>query len=87
MPEALLTIAITGNLVLLGIVKYTYPIGDSTEALIERPMAVPQLLAPLGMSFFTYHAISYLVDIYQRQGRSSTRTRFRPRSICCSSHC
>ncbi|HTM34064.1 MAG TPA: MBOAT family protein [Vicinamibacterales bacterium] len=29
--------------------------------------AVPSLLLPIGISFFTFHSISYIVDVYRRQ--------------------
>lgn len=30
-------------------------------------VGVPEVLLPLGISFFTFHAISYLVDVYRRK--------------------
>jgi alginate O-acetyltransferase complex protein AlgI len=31
-----------------------------------RPLALPRVLLPIGISFFTFHAISYVVDVYRR---------------------
>ncbi len=31
------------------------------------PLAAPELLLPIGISFFTFHSISYIVDVYRRQ--------------------
>ncbi len=62
LPEALLTLAVTGNLVLLGVYKYALPLSGG---LSERAFAVPQLLAPLGLTFIACHAISYVVDVYR----------------------
>ena len=31
-----------------------------------RPLAVPHVLLPIGISFFTFHAISYVIDVYRR---------------------
>ena len=31
-----------------------------------QPIAVPRVLLPIGISFFTFHAISYVVDVYRR---------------------
>jgi len=31
-----------------------------------QPVAVPRVLLPIGISFFTFHAISYVVDVYRR---------------------
>ena len=30
-----------------------------------HPVVVPRVLLPIGISFFTFHAISYLVDVYR----------------------
>ena len=65
----LLTIAVAGNVVLLGIFKYAMPIAMEVPTLSPlngRGLAVPQLLVPFGLSVFTLHAISYLIDVYRR---------------------
>jgi alginate O-acetyltransferase complex protein AlgI len=31
-----------------------------------QPIAVPRVLLPIGISFFTFHAISYVVDVHRR---------------------
>ena len=31
-----------------------------------QPLALPDILLPIGISFFTFHAISYVVDVYRR---------------------
>jgi alginate O-acetyltransferase complex protein AlgI len=36
-------------------------------ALGTSPVAVPALLLPIGISFFTFHSISYIVDVHRRQ--------------------
>ena len=69
-PEALLTLAVTGNVVLLGIVKYAFPTafglgaGDPPSGSV---FAAPQLLVPLGLIVITCHSVSYLVDVYQHR--------------------
>ena len=62
LPEALLTLALTGNLLLLGVYKYAMPLAGD---LAGRSFAVPQLLAPLGLTFIACHAISYVVDVFR----------------------
>ena len=57
----------TGDVVLLGVYKFAVPpIGD-LDRLTDRLFAVPQLLAPLGLTVITCHAISYVVDVYRGQ--------------------
>ncbi|MEO5766969.1 MAG: MBOAT family protein [Polyangia bacterium] len=33
----------------------------------HHPFAVPEITLPLGISFFTFHVLSYVIDIYRRQ--------------------
>ncbi len=62
--------AIGANLLVLGIFKYANFIGDNVNALLTASGAaavpVPRVLLPIGISFFTFHAISYVVDVYRR---------------------
>ena len=62
--------AIAVNLVVLGLFKYANFIADNVNALRSlagaAPIAVPRVLLPIGISFFTFHAISYVVDVHRR---------------------
>jgi len=65
-----LTGAVTVDLIVLGIFKYANFFADNVNALLSalnrQPIGVPRLLLPIGISFFTFHAISYVVDVYRR---------------------
>ena len=65
-----LAIAVAINLVVLGIFKYANFCADNVNALLQlahlRPIAVPRVLLPIGISFFTFHAISYVIDVSRR---------------------
>src|SRR5262245_11765986 len=65
-----LAIAVAVNLVVLGIFKYANFFADNVNTLLMalqvRPFAVPKVLLPIGISFFTFHAISYVVDVSRR---------------------
>jgi alginate O-acetyltransferase complex protein AlgI len=62
--------AVGVNLIVLGIFKYANFFADNVNtlflALRVHPVVVPQILLPIGISFFTFHAISYVVDVYRR---------------------
>jgi alginate O-acetyltransferase complex protein AlgI len=64
-----LAAAIAVNLVVLGVFKYANFFADNVNALLTAfdvgPFAVPQILLPIGISFYTFHAISYVVDVYR----------------------
>ena len=63
----LLTISIAFNLALLGLFKYSsFCLGEFSR-LSGLEFAWPQLALPLGISFFTFQQIAYLVDCYQKK--------------------
>jgi len=65
-----LAFAITVNLIVLGVFKYANFFADNLNALLHighvAPIAVPRVLLPIGISFFTFHAISYVIDVSRR---------------------
>lgn len=70
--KRILTAAITLDLLLLVFFKYTGFLVENLQSLGgllglsgSQPSAWQQLALPLGISFFTFHLISYLVDIYR----------------------
>jgi alginate O-acetyltransferase complex protein AlgI len=66
----LVGVAVGINLVVLGVFKYANFFADNVNAMFlalgVRPLVVPRVLLPIGISFFTFHAISYVVDVYRR---------------------
>jgi alginate O-acetyltransferase complex protein AlgI len=70
--KALLTIGVTVNLLGLGYYKYATFLwqvaGDAVAAAGFHPLpAAPSIPLPIGISFFTFQAISYLIDVYRRE--------------------
>lgn len=66
--KALLGAAVAFNLALLLFFKYTGFVAASLG--VGADAWLRQIHLPLGISFFTFHAISYLVDIYRRDARA-----------------
>lgn len=62
--------AVAVNLAGLAWFKYAGFLNDNlsfiTGGAIGRNVALSQIYLPLGISFFTFHAISYVVDVYRR---------------------
>ncbi len=58
-------IAIAFNLLLLGYFKYANFIVENLNHVLPSPITLAKVHLPIGISFFTFHAISYLVDIYR----------------------
>src|SRR5205823_8386042 len=67
--KTLVAVAVGVNLVVLGIFKYANFFAENVNAAIEAlhgsPFSSPKVLLPIGISFFTFHAISYIVDVYR----------------------
>jgi alginate O-acetyltransferase complex protein AlgI len=61
--------AVGVNLAVLGVFKYANFVTTNVDAVLGAagltPFAVPKILLPIGISFFTFHAISYIVDVYR----------------------
>jgi len=67
-----LAIAVTGNLAVLGYFKYyNFFLSSATNLLNRTGLDVsPTIVAitlPVGISFFTFQALSYVIDVYRRE--------------------
>jgi alginate O-acetyltransferase complex protein AlgI len=60
---AIITLAIIGNLALLGVFKYSAFFAQNVGALTGLALPYWHLALPLGISFFTFHHVMYLVDL------------------------
>ena len=63
--KLLLIFAITSNLLLLGYFKYADFFIDTTNVLAGTSWPVGEVLLPLGISFFTFTQIAFLVDVHR----------------------
>jgi alginate O-acetyltransferase complex protein AlgI len=67
----LLGAGVVANLGLLGSFKYLSFAAESINPLLDAlcgvTLTVPQIDLPLGVSFFTFQALSYLVDVYRQE--------------------
>ncbi|OQX80121.1 MAG: membrane-bound O-acyltransferase family protein [Bacteroidetes bacterium 4484_276] len=59
------------NLLIIIIFKYSNFIFDNINILISDfgygPISISRILLPIGISFYTFQAISYLIDLYRKQ--------------------
>jgi alginate O-acetyltransferase complex protein AlgI len=63
--RGLLAAAIAANLALLGVFKYLGLFASGLNQLQGVSLTVPQIVLPLGISFFTFTQIAFLVDAYR----------------------
>jgi alginate O-acetyltransferase complex protein AlgI len=74
MRKVLLVLPIVVDLTLLGIFKYAGFAIDTINAVarywtIHAPIEPVKIILPIGISFYTFHTITYIVDSYRRQIR------------------
>ena len=73
--KAAVAVAIVINVGFLAFFKYAALAVASLNAVLHcgglGPLPVPHLALPIGISFFTFHALSYVIDIYRRKGRAA----------------
>ncbi len=56
------------NLTILGIFKYLMFILGNVNFLFGSHIPIPKIVLPIGISFFTFQAISYVLDVYRGHG-------------------
>ncbi|NHZ38973.1 MBOAT family O-acyltransferase [Massilia aquatica] len=64
--KVLLALGIGLNLAMLGYYKYLGFFAGILNAIGLREGALPAIVLPLGISFFVFQGISYLIDVYRR---------------------
>jgi alginate O-acetyltransferase complex protein AlgI len=79
--KALLVLALAGNLAVLGYFKYYDFFVSSTDNLLsvvglDVPLELRSVVLPVGISFYTFMAISYVVDAYRGEFEPTTLEKF-----------
>jgi len=79
--KLLLWIALAGNLAVLGYFKYYDFFVDSSQSMaeivgLELPLSLKTIILPVGISFYTFMAISYVVDTYRGDFVPTTMEKF-----------
>lgn len=54
-------------LLILGIFKYTGFFLGNVQALFGVPEMIPEIVLPIGISFYTFQLVSYVVDVYRKE--------------------
>ena len=72
----IVALAVFINIGLLAFFKYAnFAVGVFNSSLGLAglaPFQAPHIALPIGISFFTFHALSYIIDVYRRKWRSAT---------------
>jgi len=69
--KTILAVAVTANLAVLAYFKYANFFVSNLEAVSGLHFDLPRIVLPIGISFFTFTQIAYLVDTYQGKVRET----------------
>jgi len=76
--KVVLAVSIVTNLGLLAVFKYTGFVAENVNAVasvlgLGNPLPVLRLVLPVGISFYTFKAMSYAIDVYRGEARPMRR--------------
>lgn len=57
------------NISILGIFKYSNFFVDNINFLLNTNITIPEIKLPLGISFFTFQIMSYVIDVYRNDAK------------------
>jgi alginate O-acetyltransferase complex protein AlgI len=75
-PKAHVGLCVVANLILLGYFKYITFLTTNIDSLASNlgfapPLPVIHAALPLGISFYTFHALSYVIDVYRGEVKAT----------------
>ena len=65
--KALLAVAVIANLAFLGVFKYANMFVQTLDDAFALNLPQPEIALPIGISFYTFQAMSYVIDVYRKQ--------------------
>lgn len=63
--KAILVVAVTANLAALGFFKYVPLLVSTVNDVLGTSIQPPDITLPIGISFYTFQAMSYVIDVYR----------------------
>lgn len=64
--KALLALIVVLDLLPLLFFKYVHPFSELLSQMLATNFSLPSIILPIGISFYTFQAISYSADVYRR---------------------
>lgn len=61
-----LVATVASNIGLLAYYKYTMFILENVNGILGTSITIPTIVLPIGISFFTFQAMSYVIDVYRK---------------------
>ena len=65
--KRIVALSVVFNLLMLIVFKYTNFIVENLSRLINIPVEIPYIALPIGISFFTFQSMSYVIDVYRER--------------------
>lgn len=62
--KMILVVGLMVNFGILGVFKYAGFFVDTCNRILHTNLPVPEITLPIGISFFTFQAVSYVMDVY-----------------------
>ena len=66
--KLIVALDVTFNLGVLFVFKYLTFTGNIIDSLFGVSLPIPNIALPIGISFFTFQAMSYVIDVYRQKG-------------------
>lgn len=63
--KPILAVSVAANLIMLGIFKYAGFAAETINLIPGVSIPVPEIALPIGISFYTFQAMSYVIDAYK----------------------
>ena len=73
--KSVLCAAVVVNLGILGVFKYLAFAVRTVDQVLGASIPVPSIVLPVGISFFTFQGLSYVIDVYRNERLKSTHFR------------
>ncbi|WP_289130500.1 MBOAT family protein, partial [uncultured Clostridium sp.] len=67
--KIVLICSIIFNILFLGVFKYSNFIVDNINIFFNTSFNIPTIELPIGISFYTFQAMSYVIDVYRKDGK------------------
>ncbi len=72
LSKLLIALDVTFNLAILFLFKYLTFTSNIIDSLFGVNLPIPDIALPIGISFFTFQAMSYVIDVYRKKGEVQT---------------
>lgn len=67
--KKILIASVIFNILFLGVFKYSNFVVDNINTIFSTNILIPTIPLPIGISFYTFQAMSYVIDVYKNDGK------------------